>query len=41
MYHFKYVTKAEARKVREKLENLVHEVQDEVRDKFTLQYYFI
>ena len=41
MYHFKYVTKAEARKVREKLENLVHEVQDEVRDNFTLQYYFI
>lgn len=41
MYHFKYVTKAEARKVREKLENLVHEVQDEVRDNFTFQYYFI
>lgn len=41
MYHFKYVTKAEARKVREKLENLVHEVQDEVRDNFTFQYYLI
>lgn len=41
MYHFKYVTKAEARKVRENLEKLVHEVQDEVRDNFTLQYYFI
>ena len=41
MYHFKYVTKAEARKVREKLENLVHEIQDEVRDNFTFQYCFI
>ena len=41
MYHFKYVTKAEARKVRENLEKLVHEVQDEVRDNFTFRYYFI
>ena len=42
MYHFLSMSpKAEARKVREKLENLVHEVQDEVRDNFTLQYYLI
>lgn len=41
MYNFKYVTKAEARKVRENLEKLVHEVQDEVRDNFTFRYYFI
>ena len=41
MYHFKYVTKTEARKVRKRLENLVHEVQDEVRDNFTFQYCFI
>ena len=41
MYHFKYVTKTEARKVRKILENLVYEVQDEVRDNFTFQYCFI
>lgn len=41
MHNFRYVSKKEAAPVKEDLLDLIHEVQDEVRDKFTFQYEFI
>lgn len=41
MHDFRYVAKNEARPVREDLEDIIHEVQDIVRDKFTFKYTFI
>ncbi len=42
MYNFKYVTKKEIRPFRDELEELIHLVQDECRQKhFTFQYRFV
>lgn len=41
MYHFEYVTKKELAPIRAALENLIHIVQDDIRDEFTFQYKFI
>lgn len=41
MYHFKYVTKAEAAPVKATLISIIHEVQDILRDEFTFRYDFI
>lgn len=41
MSNFKYVTKAEYASTMEDLKNLIHKVQDEVRDKFTFRYDFV
>lgn len=38
MYDFRYVTKAEAKPVKDELYEIIHEVQDLVRDYFTFQY---
>ena len=41
MYHFKYVTKAELAPFKKELIELIHLVQNDVRDDFTFQYEFI
>ena len=41
VHEFVYVKKEEYMPVRQELENLIHRLQDEVRDKFTFQYRFI
>ena len=41
MYHFEYADKVKVKEQRKELEKLLHEVQDEVRDRFTFQYHFI
>ena len=41
MHDFQYVTKKTAAPVKEELLQLIHEVQDEVRKKFTFRYDFI
>ena len=41
MHDFQYVTKKTASPVKEELLQLIHEVQDEVRKKFTFRYDFI
>ena len=41
MHDFRYVSKKEAAPVKADLLDLIHEVQDEVRDKFTFQYEFV
>ena len=41
MYHFQYVTKKEIRPVRNQLEELLHLVQDEIRNTLTFQYKFV
>ena len=41
MYHYEYVTQREAAPYREKFLEILREVQDLVRDKFTFSYYFI
>ena len=41
MSNFKYVTKAEYASTMADLKNLIHKVQDEVRDKFTFRYDFV
>lgn len=41
MHDFCYVSKKEAAQERENIINLIHDVQDEVRDKFTFQYVFV
>lgn len=41
MHDFRYVSKKEAAPVKADLLNLIHEVQNIVRDKFTFQYKFI
>lgn len=40
-HDFKYVTKNEARPYKEKLEKIIHELQDLVRDDFTFSYRFV
>ncbi len=41
MYHFQYVTKAEAAPVKATLISIIHSVQDILRDEFTFRYDFI
>lgn len=41
MYHFKYVTKAELAPFKKELIELIHLVQNDVREYFTFQYEFI
>ena len=41
MYHFDYVTKAEARPVWEEIHKILLEVQDQVRGQFTFQFRFV
>ena len=38
MYDFRYVTKSEAKPIHEELYQILHEVQDLVRDQFTFQF---
>lgn len=41
MYHFQYVSRKEAALYKKELIELINEVQDEARDKFTFQFTFI
>ena len=41
MYHFQYVAKKELKPAKKQLMELIHKVQDEVRDNFTFQYEFV
>lgn len=41
MYNFRYVSKKEAAPVKEDLLDIIHEVQDRVRDEFTFKYTFV
>ena len=41
MYHFQYVSKKELKPAKKQLMELIHKVQDEVRDSFTFQYKFV
>ena len=41
MYNFRYVSKKEAAPVKAELLDIIHDVQNYVRDKFTFQYTFI
>lgn len=41
MYHFQYVTKEQLAPAKQNLIDLIHFVQDEIRDDFTFQYKFI
>ena len=41
MHDFRYVSKKNAAPVKEELLDIIHEVQDYVRDNFTFQYHFI
>lgn len=41
MHDFQYVTKAEAKPVKDELYEIIHEVQDIVRDDFTFRYKLI
>lgn len=41
MFHYEYVTKKEAEPYRTQFLEIIHEVQDLVRDKFTFSYQFI
>lgn len=41
MYHYRYATKEETKPIRAVLEEIIHKVQDEVRDYFTFSYQFI
>ena len=41
MYHYDYVSRKQAAPIKEELREILLEVQDEVRDKFTFQFHFI
>lgn len=41
MYHYRYATKEELKPVKAELEEIIHRVQDEVRDDFTFSYYYV
>lgn len=41
MYHYEYVDRSEWAPVRDELIDLIHQLQDEVREDFTFQYRFI
>lgn len=41
MYHYRYATKKELKPAKADLEEIIHLVQDEVRDYFTFSYYYV
>ena len=41
MYHYEYVSKREAAPYKKEILDIIHEVQNILRDKFTFSYYFI
>lgn len=41
MYHYRYATKEETKPIRAELEEIIHKVQNNVRDYFTFSYRFI
>ena len=41
MYDFEYVPNEEWEPVRDELFEIIHRLQDEVRDEFTFQYHFV
>ena len=41
MYHFEYVPVEEWKPVRDELLEIIHKLQDQVREKFTFQYRFV
>ncbi len=41
MHNFKYVPKEEWKPIRDKLLEIIHGLQNEVRDNFTFQYHFV
>lgn len=41
MYHFRYVNKAEWQPVKDELYEIIHRLQDEVRNYFTFQFRFV
>lgn len=41
MYHYEYVTRNEAKPYREEIEEIIHEVQNLIRNDFTFSYRFI
>ena len=41
MYHYRYATKDELKPVKAELEEIIHRVQNEVRDDFTFSYYYV
>lgn len=41
MFHYEYVTRKEAEPYRKEFQEIIHEVQDLLRDKFTFSYQFI
>ena len=41
MHNFEYVPKEEWEPIRDELFEIIHRLQDEVRDDFTFQYYFV
>ena len=41
MYHFEYVTRRDAAPYRQEIEDILHEVQDLLRDQFTFSFSFI
>ena len=41
MYDFKYVTKKEASAEKNNIIALIHDVQDDVREEFTLSFFFV
>lgn len=41
MYHFEYVSRKELNPVMDELTELIHRVQDNLRNKFTFQYQFV
>lgn len=41
MHHFEYVPNIEWKPIKEELLEIIHSLQDEVRDDFTFQYHFV
>ena len=41
MHDFEYVTKEEWEPIRDELFEIIHRLQNEVRDDFTFQYHFV
>ena len=41
MHNFEYVPKKEWEPIRDELFEIIHRLQDEVRDDFTFQYHFV
>ena len=41
MYHYEYVSKKIAKPYREEFLDIIHEIQDLLRDRFTFKYKFV